>query len=343
MVRIASFGFVTLAALTALLLGDGAYRAADPKPTELLNVSYDPTRELYRDLNAAFAARHHKDQGVKASVKQSHGGSTSQAKAVIDGSQEADVVTLALWSDIDALRQKGLIAQGWEKRLPENSLPYYSTIVFVVRKGNPKGVKDWADLVKPGVQLVTPSPKTSGNGKLTFLAAWGSVIHRGQSEKEARSFVENLYKNVVALDPAARTSTISFVDKKIGDVHLTWENEAQQAVRASNGELEIVYPPVSIRAEPYVAWVDANVKKHHSQALAEAYLKFLYTPEAQEIIARHHYRPIQAEVLKKHQAQLPTIDLFPVTAVAKDWAEAEQKFFASGGLAEQLLVKPASR
>jgi len=342
MVRIASFAFAAVAALTVLFLGDAVNRAADPKSAELLNVSYDPTRELYRDINAAFAARHEKDQGVKPAIKQVHGGSTSQAKAVIDGSQEADVVTLALWSDVDALRQKGLIAQGWEKRLPENSLPYYSTIVFVVRKGNPKGVKDWADLVKPGVQLVTPSPKTSGNGKLTFLAAWGSAVHRGQSDKEARSFVQNLYKNVVALDPAARASTISFVEKKIGDVHLTWENEAQLAVRESNGELEIVYPPVSIRAEPYVAWVDANVKKHKSRELAEAYLKFLYTPEAQEIIAKHHYRPIQADVLKKHQAQLPTIDLFSVSAVAKDWADAEQKFFAAGGLAEQ-LVKPAAR
>ncbi len=304
--------------------------AEEKKSTELLNVSYDPTRELWRDLNADFAPRFEKDQGRPLSIRQSHGGSTSQARAVADGLQ-ADVVSLALWSDIDRLRQKGLVAEGWEKRLPNQSRPYYSTIVFVVRKGNPRGIKDWSDLVKGDVQVVTPSPRTSGNGKLSFLAAWGAVLHKGGSEKDAREFVAQLYRRSPIQDAGARDATVTFAAKKVGDVHLTWENEAYLETREFP-DLEIVYPPASIRAEPVVAWVDANVQRHQTRQAAEAYLRFLYTEPAQEILARHHYRPSNAEVLKRHADALPKIELFPISVVAKDWADAEQKFFARGGV-----------
>lgn len=332
-----------LAFASNVIPSHAADKPGNDKPAELVNVSYDPTRELYADLNALFAAEAQK-KGKAVQIRQSHGGSTSQAKAVIGG-LEADVVTLALPSDIEAIRKKGLIADKWQERLPNGSQPYYSTIVFVVRKGNPKQLKDWTDLVKQGVQIVTPHPKTSGNGQLSFLAAWGSALHRGQAEKEAQQFVTQLYKNVVALDPAARGSAITFAEKKVGDVHLTWENEARRQVLDSKGELEIVYPPVSIRAEPKVAWVDANVKKRGTQAAAEAYLRFLYSDAAQELIAKHHYRPIQQEALKKHSAQFPHIDLVNVSVLAKDWNDAHQKFFADGGefdkIAKQLPAAAA--
>ena len=298
---------------------------------ELLNVSYDPTRELWRDLNAAFLSHYEERTGTPLTIKQSHGGSATQARAVIDG-LEADVVTLALWSDTDALRKKGLIAEGWTERLPHHSLPYSSTIVFVVRSGNPKHIHDWPDLVRPGLSIITPNPKTSGNGKLSFLAAWGSVIHRGGSEEDARDFVTRLYRQVPVLDSGARGATTTFAQKHIGDVHLTWENEARLEVEEASGALEIVYPPVSIRAEPYVAVVDANVDRKGARAAAEAYLKFLYTPQAQEIIAKHHYRPIDDEVRQCHAAELPDLDLFSITTVAADWPAAQGKFFAEGGV-----------
>jgi sulfate transport system substrate-binding protein len=302
---------------------------------ELLNVSYDPTRELWRELNDAFIPRHEQQTGDRLTINQSHGGSGTQARAVIDG-LEADVVTLALWSDTDAIHKKGLIAEGWSERLPHNSLPYFSTIVFVVRKGNPKDVHDWSDLVKPGVQIITPNPKTSGNGKLSFLAAWGSVIRRGGSESDARDFVTRLYKQVPVLDSGARGATTTFAKKQIGDVHLTWENEARLEVQESAGELEVVYPPLSIRAEPYVAVVDANVDRRGTRAAAEAYLKFLYSEQAQEIFARHHYRPIDETVRKKHDADFPEIDLFPVTITASGWNSAQEKFFAEGGVFDEI-------
>src|SRR5262245_50165113 len=226
------------------------------KSLELLNVSYDPTRELWRDINAAFIAKYQAQSGNALEIKQSHGGSGTQARAVIDG-LEADVLTLALWPDTDAVRKAGQIADGWEKRLPNNSLAYTSTIVFVVRKGNPKGIKDWPDIVKAGVEIVTPNPKTSGNGKLSFLAAWGSVTQRGGSEADALQFVKTLYEHVPVLDLGARGSTTTFVQKRIGDVHLSWENEARLEVQEAGGEVEIVYPPISFLAEPQVAWVDA--------------------------------------------------------------------------------------
>jgi sulfate/thiosulfate transport system substrate-binding protein len=298
---------------------------------ELLNVSYDPTRELWRDLNDRFVAKYEKETGKKVTINQSHGGSGSQARAVIDG-LEADVATLALWSDTDAIRAKGLIKDGWEDRLPHHSLPYYSTIVFVLRKGNPKGVHDWPDLVeKPGVEIITPNPKTSGNGRLSFLAAWGSVIHNHGTEEQARQFVTRLYQRVPVLDSGARGSTTTFAQNRKGDVHLTWENEAQLEVQESKGELEVVYPSASIKAEPYVAVVDAVVDRRGTRDVAEAYLKSVYDPEAQEIIARHGYRPINDAVLARHKDTLPDLMLFPVTSFVKDWAEAQQKFFADGG------------
>ncbi len=284
----------------AVLVGCNGGRRSD----ELLNVSYDPTRELWRDLNEAFIEHYREQTGRKLTINQSHGGSSSQARAVIEG-LEADVVTLALWSDTDALRRFGLIQnERWWQRLPNNSLPYYSTIVFVVRKGNPKDIYDWPDFATSGVEVITPNPKTSGNGRLSFLAAWGSVLERGGSEDDARAFVGELYARVPVLDRGAREATATFAQRKIGDVHLTWENEAHLEVAEARGQLEIVYPRFSIRAEPFVAVVDENVDANGTRAEAEAYLKFLYTPAAQEIIAQHHYRPIDDAVLARHATEL---------------------------------------
>jgi sulfate transport system substrate-binding protein len=323
---------------TAAISWKGVSDARPADSVELLNVSYDPTRELWRDLNALFIPRYEQETGKHLEIQQSHGSSGSQARSVIDG-LEADVVTLALWTDTDAIRKKGLIGPGWEKRLPSRSLPYLSTIVFVVRKGNPKGVHDWPDLLQTGVEVITPSPKTSGNGRLSFLAAWGSARTAGGSDKEAEEYVTQVYRRTPVLDPGARGATVTFAQKKIGDVHLTWENEAHLEVAEAGGALEIVYPSRSIRAEPPVAVVDAVVDRKGTRAAAEAYLKFLYTEEAQEVLARHHYRPTNPAVLKKHAAEFPAIQLFPVTAVAASWEEAQQKFFAEGGVFDQ-IYKP---
>ena len=312
----------------AAALAAGPARAAS---LELLNVSYDPTRELWRDINASFLPDYEKKTGTTLEIKQSHGGSGTQARAVIDG-LDADVVTLAMWPDTDAIRKAGQIEAGWEKRLPNDSLPYTSTAVFVVRKGNPKGIKDWPDLVKPGVEIVTPNPKTSGNGKVSFLAAWGSVTQRGGSDADALAFVKQLYEHVPVLDLGARGSTTTFVQKKIGDVHITWENEAHLETQEAGGEVEIVYPPISFLAEPKVAWVDANVKRKHTEAAAKAYLEYLYTPEGQTIIAKNFYRPIDPAVRAKYAAEFPDIKLFPVTAVAKSWDDAYDRFFNEGKL-----------
>jgi sulfate/thiosulfate-binding protein len=327
---------INMVAIASLLLGclPGCGNRSS-EGLELLNVSYDPTRELWRDLNAHFVPQWEKQSGQRLTINQSHGGSGSQARSVIDG-LEADVVTLALWSDTDALRKARLIRDGWEDRLPEHALPYYSTIVFVVRKGNPKGIKDWPDLVRDGVEVITPNPKISGNGRLSFLAAWGAVRQRGGSEDEARDFVRRLYQHTPVLDSGARGSTSTFAQKKIGDVHLTWENEAHLEVEETGGELEIVYPPLSIRAEPFVAVVDANVDRRGTRAAAEAYLKFLYTDEAQHIIARHHYRPSNAAIRQQYTGELPDLPLFSITAVAASWAEAQEKFFANGGVFDHI-------
>jgi len=318
---------ITLAVLAAALVAAPARGGT----LELLNVSYDPTRELWRDVNAAFIPKYQAQSGTTLDIKQSHGGSGTQARAVIDG-LDADVVSLALWPDTDAIRKAGQIEPGWEKRLPNNSLPYTSTAVFVVRKGNPKGIKDWPDLVKPGVEIVTPNPKTSGNGKVSFLAAWGSVTQRGGSEADALDFLKKLYDHVPVLDLGARGSTTTFVQKKIGDVQIAWENEAKLEAQEAAGEVEIVYPPISFLAEPPVTWVDANVKRKGTAAAAKAYLEFLYTEEGQTIIAKNFYRPIDPAVRERYAAEFPAIKLFPVTAIAKSWDDAYDRFFNEGKL-----------
>jgi sulfate/thiosulfate transport system substrate-binding protein len=304
----------------------------------LLNVSYDPTRELWRDINNHFVPIYEKQTGNKLTINQSHGGSSTQARAVIDG-LEADVVTLASFIDTDAISKAGLIKSGWVDRFPHRSLPYYSTVVFVVRKGNPKGIKDWPDLVKPGIAIVTPNPKTSGNGYLSFFSAWGSVVLRGGSRQQAIDYVTKLYKQVPVLDSGARGATTTFVQKGIGDVHLAWENEAHLEVREAKGQLDLVYPPISIRAEPHVAIVDANVDLKKTRAAAEAYLKYTYTDEAQEIIAKHFYRPSSDAILKKHAATFPNMKLFPITDIGKNWSDAHKQFIGEGGVFDT-IYKP---
>ena len=318
---------LSLLVLVAGLLAAPVHAAS----LELLNVSYDPTRELWRAINEQFVAKYQKDTGTTLDIKQSHGGSGTQARAVIDG-LEADVVTLALWPDTNAISKSGQIASGWEKRLPNDSLAYTSTAVFVVRKGNPKGIHDWPDLVKPGVEIVTPNPKTSGNGKVSFLAAWGSVTQRGGSENDALEFVKKLYEHTPVLDLGARGSSTTFIQKGIGDVHLAWENEARLEVQEAGGAVEIVYPPISFLAEPPVTWVDSNVKRKGTEAAAKAYLEFLWTDAGQEIIAKNFYRPISPEIQKKYATHFPDLKLFPITAIAKSWDDAYAKFFNDGGL-----------
>lgn len=330
--------FAIAAALTvvgvtvvAALRQPAGEKSSSQPAVELLNVSYDPTRELWREINDAFIPEYRSESGQEVSIRQSHAASGSQARAIIDG-LDADVATLALWSDTDALRKHGLIKPDWVEQLPDRSLPYISTIVFVVRKGNPKGIKDWADLVRPNVVVITPNPKTSGNGKLSFLAAWGSVLRNGGTEADAREFVTKLYRNTPVLDTGARGATTTFAQKGIGDVHLTWENEAHLEVREANGELELVYPSASIRAEPHVTVVDTNVDRKGTRAVAQAYLRFLYEDQGQEIIARHFYRPTNEEILARHSDRFPQIELFPISAVAADWDAAQGKFFAEGAV-----------
>lgn len=304
----------------------------DTSPNQILNVSYDPTRELYATLDNAFTEQYRQQTGVTLKIKQSHGGSGRQASEVIDGKRKADVVSLALFSDVDALRKRGVIAPGWQDRLPNNSVPYTSTIVFVVHKGNPKAIHDWPDLVKDRVAIVSPNPRTSGNGKLSVLAAWGSVTTRGGSDAQAFDFVKALLGHVAVADTGARGAAISFAVERIGDVHLTWENEALREVSENRNELEIVYPPISIRAEPPVAWVDANLKDQTHASQAKAYLQYLYTDPAQEIIAQSGYRPLKPEILAKHSDRLPDLNLFPITAISKDWNDAREKFFGDNGI-----------
>ena len=291
---------------------------------ELLNVACDPTRGLWADINKQFQRDYAAKTGQTIAITQSHGGSGSQARAVIDGLQ-ADVVTLALYTDTRAIEKAGLIDPGWVNRLPNRSLPFTSTIVFVVRAGNPKGIHDWPDLLKPGVEGVVPNPKSSGNGKWAFLAAWGSVTTRGGSEAEAEQFTREVFRRVSVMDTSARGATMTFAKRRVGDVHLTWENEAHLEVEESGGQLEIVVPPVSVLAEPHMAVVDENARKHGTTQVADAYLRFLYTPEAQQIIAKHFYRPIDPKL-----GDFPPLTRFPVTAVAPDWDAALSRFFADG-------------
>jgi len=338
--------FLTLAAI-ALPLGIVGCGPSGPE-VELLNVSYDPTRELYRKLNRAFAEQYQQETGVKVRVRQSHGGSGSQARSVIDG-LPADVVTLALWSDVNAIVKKNLIPKDWENRLDNQSLPYYSTIVFVVRKGNPKGIHDWEDLIKPGVQIVGPNPKTSGGAKLNLLAAWGAILkkngisekstpeERTAAEEEARKFVTQMYRQCPVLDSGARGSTVTFARRMIGDVHLTWENEAHLEVEEMPDELEIIYPSSSIRAEPHVAWVDQNIDRKGTRDAAEAYLKFLYTDKAQEIIAKNFYRPMNPEIAARYSHKMRDLDLFRIDYIDKGgWDAAQKRFFADGALFDQI-------
>ena len=325
----------TVVLLSGCSSGVDAQSSGDDE--EIVNVSYDPTRELYQEINKAFVEHYQRETGKKVKVTQSHGGSGSQARAVIDG-LKADVVTLGLAGDIDAIAKKGLIESDWEKRLPDHSSPYTSTIVFVVRKGNPKGIKDWDDLTRPDVKIITPNPKTSGGARWNFLAAWGYVtVHKNGSESEARDFVGKIYKNTIKLDTGARGSTQSFVKNKLGDVFISWENEAILAQKeVPDQKLEIIYPSVSILAEPPVALVDKNVDERGTRALAEAYLNFLYADEAQDIIGKNAYRPRNLTYQQKYAATLPPIKLFTIREMAHDWAQAQQKFFGDGGVFDEI-------
>jgi sulfate transport system substrate-binding protein len=324
-----------IASLAGLvLLAQSAAFAAD---LTLLNVSYDPTRELYQDFNAAFARQYKAKTGDNVTIKQSHGGSGKQARAVIDG-LPADVVTLALAYDIDAISERGFIAHNWQQRLAHRSSPYTSTIVFLVRKGNPKHIRDWDDLVKPGVSVITPNPKTSGGARWNHLAAWGYALRKpGGSEATAREFIARLYRNVPVLDSGARGATTTFVERGIGDVLLAWENEALLAQHELGPDkFDLVAPSVSILAEPPVSVVDKVADKHGTRKLAEAYLEYLYSPEGQEIAAKHYYRPVVEQFARKYAAQFPSIKLFTVDEIAGGWTKAQKAHFADGGLFDQV-------
>jgi sulfate/thiosulfate transport system substrate-binding protein len=326
------------------LLGAGAAAAAAvpafaaPPAAKLLNVSYDPTRELYKAINPLFAADWKKRAGQDVSIDQSHGGSGKQARSVIDG-LEADVVTLALAYDIDAIAEKAkLIAPDWRKRLPNNAVPSTSTIVFLVRKGNPKRIKGWADLVRPGVGVIVSNPKTSGGARWAYLAAWGQAQKApGGSPAKAEQYVTALYKNVPVLDSGARGATVTFAQRGLGDVLLSWENEAHLALAEFGADkFEILTPPISIRCDPPVAVVDRNVDKHKTRAVAEAYLKFLYTPPAQEVLAKNFYRPINPQAQAKYAAQFPKLQLFTVDDTFGGWAKAQSTHFADGGVFDRI-------
>jgi sulfate transport system substrate-binding protein len=323
---------VAAAAAAALLALAGPARAQ-----RLLNVSYDPTRELYQDFNAAFAKHWKAKTGKDVTVQQSHGGSGKQARAVIDG-LEADVLTLALAYDVDEVAASGLLARDWQKRLANNSAPYTSTIVFLVRKGNPKGIKDWNDLVKPGIGVITPNPKTSGGARWNYLAAWAYALKQpGGGEAKAKDFVTALYKNVPVLDSGARGSTTTFVQRGIGDVLLAWENEAFLAIKELGPDkVDIVVPSLSILAEPPVALVDKVADKKGTRAVAQAYLDYLYTPEGQEIAAKNYYRPRLDAVAKKHAATFPKINLITIDEVFGGWQKAQKAHFADGSLFDQI-------
>jgi sulfate transport system substrate-binding protein len=329
--------------LASCVVALGAVTAtASAADLTLLNVSYDPTRELYADVDAAFAAKWEAETGQSLAIKQSHGGSGKQARAVIDG-LEADVVTLALAYDVDAIADAGLIEKNWQAELPDNSSPYVSTIVFLVRKGNPKQIHDWNDLVKPDVQVITPNPKTSGGARWNFLAAWEVArANNGGDEGAAKAFVTELYKHVPVLDSGARGSTITFVERGIGDVLLAWENEAFLAVQELGpDELEIVVPPRSILAEPPVAVVDKVVDEKGTRQAAEAYLSYLYSPEGQELAARHFYRPRRADVAAKYADRFPSVDLFTIEDTFGGWPAAQRRFFADGGVFDE-IYQPGS-
>ena len=304
----------------------------------MLNVSYDPTRELYQDVNTVFAQQWKQKTGEDLEIRQSHGGSGKQARSVIDG-LEADVVTLALAYDVGAIARAGLVAKDWQKRLPDNSAPYTSTMVFLVRKGNPKKIRDWNDLARGGVTVITPNPKTSGAARWNYLAAWGYALRQpGGSDATAKELLRGIFRNVPILDTGARGSTVTFVERGIGDVLLAWENEALLVVRdLKPGEFEIVVPSVSILAEPTVTVVDKVVAKRRTRELAEAYLGFLYTPEGQEIAAKHYYRPRNATVAARHAAVFPKVTLITIDEVFGGWEKANAAHFADGGTFDQIF------
>ena len=327
---------VYVAVLMALVLPMPS--SAQGSPVTLLNVSYDPTRELYQDYNAAFAKHWKAKTGQDIAIQQSHGGSSKQARAVIDG-LEADVVTLALAYDIDSISEKAkLLPANWQSRLPYNSSPYTSTVIFLVRKGNPKGVKTWDDLIRPGVSVITPNPKTSGGGRWDYLAAWGNAyLNSGRDENKAREYITRLYKNVPVLDSGARGSTTTFVERGIGDVLIAWENEVLLGAKdLGQDKFEIVVPLQSILCEPTVSIVDKVVDKKGTRAVAEEYLRYLYSPEGQEIAARRYYRPRSEAVAKKYASQFPKMKLFTLAEIIGDWQKTNRIHFADGGVFDQI-------
>ena len=323
--------------LLSILTASALFAAA---PVKLLNVSYDPTRELYQDINAAFAKQWKAKTGADVQISQSHGGSGKQARSVIDGLQ-ADIVTLALAYDIDVLSEKAkLVPQNWQSRLPNNSTPYTSTIVFLVRKGNPKHIKDWEDLIKPGIGVITPNPKTSGGARWSYLAAWGYALKKNNGdEKKAQEFVTRVYKNVPVLDSGARGSTTTFVQRGIGDVLLSWENEAYLALnQLGKDKFEIVTPSISILAEPPVSIVDKVAAKHGTTEVAKAYLQFLYSEEGQEIGAKNYYRPQSPQALAKYANQFPKITLFTIDDTFGGWQKTQKKHFEDGGVFDKIYT-----
>lgn len=305
--------------------------------TDFLNVSYDPTRELYENFNKEFGAFWKQRTGQEVNFKQSHGGSGKQARAVIDGLQ-ADVVTLALAADIDEIAEKSkLLPADWQKKFPQNSTPYTSTIVFLVRKGNPKGIKDWADIVKPGVEIITPNPKTSGGARWNYLAAWAWAKHQYGSDAKARDFVRQIYKQTKVLDSGARGATTTFAERGIGDVLLAWENEAYLAQREQPGKFEIITPSLSILAEPPVAIVEKNAKKDGNETLAKAYLNFLYSPKGQDIAAKNFYRPRNADILKRYSSTFKPLKLVTIDKEFGGWSKVQKQHFDNGGVFDQIV------
>jgi sulfate/thiosulfate-binding protein len=329
-----------ITALAAALLLSGCGGKPEQQRHELLNVSYDPTRELYRDVNQGFARKWKAETGQDLEIRQSHGGSGKQARSVIDG-LAADVVTLALAYDIDEIAQRAKsLPADWQKRLPDNSSPYTSTIVFLVRKGNPKRITDWDDLVRPGVKVITPNPKTSGGARWNYLAAWGYATRQYGSPARTREYMTRLFRNVPVLDSGARGATTTFVERAQGDVLLSWENEAFLAVnKLGKGQFQVVVPSLSILAEPPVALVDKVVDRKGTRAAAEAYLKYLYTPEAQELIANHYYRPRDPAVAARHKAQFPDVAMLTIDRDFGGWARAQKTHFADGGEFDRIFRK----
>jgi sulfate/thiosulfate transport system substrate-binding protein len=330
--------FLKTLVATALVAVSGL-AAAQTAPVTLLNVSYDPTRELYAEFNTAFAKYWKVQTGQDVTIKQSHGGSGKQARSVIDGI-DADVVTLALAGDVDALyKNAALIPQDWQKRLPHNSAPYTSTIVLVVRQGNPKSIKDWDDLVKPGISVITPNPKTSGGARWNYLAAWEFAKRKYGGDTKAKEFVAALYKNVPVLDTGARGSSVTFAQRNQGDVFISWENEAHLLEKEFGSKVDIVYPSISILAEPPVAVVDKNVERKGTRKVAEAYLNYLYTDEGQDIAGKNFYRPISAKAQAKYVKQLPKLPLFTIDQAFGGWAKADKDHFADGASFDQIYLK----